>query len=177
MKNQLSSKNRAIITGIFTLIMGIFIALEHFYEGGVRTHYLLHSRDMPGFSNWWGLLLIPIFTFVISGFIKPHNVKGETRYKQIIIGFCAMVLFGLAISYSFIIESEFTLYLTIALLVSGFLVPVYRLECLLGYVLGMLFTFGAIIPILFGSLFWLLFQVIHKGIVLVRKLTVRQNYN
>lgn len=177
MKNQLSIKLRTVITGIMTLLMGIIIAWEYFYEGGVTAHYFLHSKDMPSFSNWWGLLLIPVFTFLVTGFIKPYNDEGRTRYKQIFTGFSLVVLFGLVMSYSFIIESDFTLYLTIALLVSVFLLPIYRLECLLGYVVGMLFTFGAIIPILFGTLFWLFFQLIHKGMSLVKKRSIRHKYN
>jgi len=177
MKNQLSNKTRGLITITFTLIMGLIIAWEYFYENGVATHYLLHSKDMPGFSNWWGLVLIPIFSWVATGFIKPKTVNNKERYRSIFLGFLTLFFFGFALSYAFLMKSDMTLYLTGALLVSAFLTPVHRVECLLGYVMSMIFVFGAIIPLLFGILFWLLFQLIHKGKIKLKQIIITNSYN
>jgi hypothetical protein len=38
-----------------------FLAWEDFH-GGVKTHHILQSGALPGFSNWWGLLLLPSLT-------------------------------------------------------------------------------------------------------------------
>lgn len=178
MRNQLSKQTRSIITSIFTLTMGMFIAWEYFYEGGVTTHYLLHSEDMSNFSSWWGLLLTPIFTWVATGFIKPHTFEEAKQYKSIFLGFLILFLFGLTLSYAFLIESDMTYYLKVAaLLASAFFTPVYRTECLLGHLMGLLFTFGAIIPILCGTLFWLLFQLIQNGKTTLNKVLTYKTHN
>jgi len=58
-----------------------------------------------------------------------------------------------------------------ALFPLAILVPIYRAECLLGFVIAMTFTFGTILPMLIGSLFVLMgafiYLVLRPGIVYV----------
>ena len=41
------------------------------------------------------------------------------------------------------------------------LLPVYRAECVLGFVLGMTLTFGAVLPTVFGSIIAAVSVVVH----------------
>jgi TRAP-type C4-dicarboxylate transport system permease small subunit len=64
MKNQLTQKRRLLITVVITLVLGAHIGWDYFH-GGIPTHYILHSKDMPGIPNWWGALVLPVFTYFL----------------------------------------------------------------------------------------------------------------
>ena len=40
--------------------------------------------------------------------------------------------------------------------------PIYRAECLLGFVIGMTFTFGGVLPTVFGSILVLVSVTLYK---------------
>ena len=50
----------------------------------------------------------------------------------------------------------------IGLVVASFFIPVFRAEYLLGFVLGMTYTFGPMLPMLFGAVFWAVFALNYK---------------
>ena len=131
----------------------------------IGIHYLLHDKSMPGIPNWWGGIVLPFFTyFLLYRINKRYLGKVDTGIrKSIIIRFALGLLFAICISVSFINEIPITDYLMLSLFVLALFFPLYRSEYLLGWVLGASFTFGAIIPIGFGSLlcfaFFLLFKI------------------
>jgi len=59
-------------------------------------------------------------------------------------------------------HESITSYLFFGLLPLALILPVYRPECLLGFVLGMSAAFGAVLPTLFGTLMALVTFVIHR---------------
>jgi hypothetical protein len=52
----------------------------------------------------------------------------------------------------------------LSVLLLAFFVPVYRAECVLGFVIGMTFSFGAVIPTLVGSVLAILAAVLYLGV-------------
>jgi hypothetical protein len=42
-----------------------FIAVEHFNRG-VKTHHFLARSDLPGFSNWLSLLILPLLGLAVG---------------------------------------------------------------------------------------------------------------
>jgi hypothetical protein len=159
---------RILFTALVTLLIGLHLAWDYFHEG-VPSHHLLHREDLPSISNWWGFLLLPLFTWFLLFRIKRRSVATPQpgRYdswQAICYGFLVMLIFGLALSYLFTIGSDFTGTMMLGLIVISFLIPVYRAEYLLGFVVGMFYTFGGILPILIGTLLWLVYTLNYKVI-------------
>jgi hypothetical protein len=71
---------------------------------------------------------------------------------NVVAGFVGSLLFGILLSVSFRNDYEATSYLFRAMFLLALLLPVYRAECVLGFVLGMAFTFGAVIPTVVGAI-------------------------
>jgi hypothetical protein len=146
--------------------MWAFLAWEHF-NGGVTMHHILQSDDFPGFSNWWGAITIPLVTwgllYLVHHRTRKENSKNEN--SSIIYGFVGFLLYAVLVSYFFstVTSSENILfYMALGLIALSFFVPIYKPECLLGYILGMTFTFGPILPLLFGIIFWTLYSIAYK---------------
>lgn len=149
MKDYLSSKNRVIVTVLFT-VYTLSIILWDYSHGGVPIHYLFESDDFPGISNWWGVLIVPIFSWIILKRIsKRDDYTNVSLSKYIILRFLLAAVFGIIVSMFFFSETnEVVSYLMIVLLAISFFFPLYRGEFLLGYVMSTLFAFGAFIPTL-----------------------------
>ncbi len=161
-----------IITGMVALLMWMHLAWDYFHEG-VPTHYVLHRGDLPGFSSWWGALTLPALTWFLLYRIQRRmrrSVPGErfTTRKAIVWGFVRTFLFGVLLSILFTLGSSLPGVMMIGLVAISFFIPVYHAEYLLGFVLGMTYTFGPVLPMLFGAVFWAVFalnyRVIREGV-------------
>jgi len=170
--NQLvSACIRPYLTAAVTLAELAHLAWEHFH-GGIRSHHFLNSADMPAISNGWGLLLLPLLTWFLSAFIQKRialnsgeNASSQGLPMSIVAGFLGSLLFGILLSASFTNGYEtVTEYLFMGILLLALLLPVYLAECVLGFVLGMTFTFGAILPTIVASVIAALSALVHLGI-------------
>lgn len=161
-----------VITSIFTL-------REHF-SGGVITHYLLADDSMPGLSNWWGLLTVPLLALVVSVLLNKRLKKAKDTDAGVkdsalpIKRFLGALCFGLVAGLLWELGQEPILqyYILLPVFVALF-VRVHWPECMLGLVLGMLYTFGGILPILFSIvlfiLTWIVYQIVRGVKLLVKK--------
>jgi len=167
MNRGLTLKNHLLLTGIVTLLIWAHLAWDHF-NGGVPTHFIMQSGDLPGISNWWGGFAFPLFTWFLLYRIKQRvnndTVSDEVNsLRKIIYKFVAGLTFGVALSLFFTIGISVTDYMMIGLFLMSFFIPIYRVEYLLGFVVGTAYTFGAIIPIVFGTVLTVLFALIYKS--------------
>lgn len=72
-------------------------------------------------------------------------------------------LFGVLLSVLFVYQQQQMLSgLMLSLPVLALIFPLYRAEFLLGFVLGMCFTFGVLIPIGVGTIVVLMSFILHK---------------
>lgn len=147
---------------ISALCFAIFPAVQLLWEhthGGVVSHYLLNRKDLPAISNWWGLLTIPLLAYITFRVIR------ERPEKQAFQGFLGGLAFGalLAAFWAFGLVEYMPPMLLVPLILAFFL-PTYRMECLLGFVLGMAWTFGGVLPIAIGGILGLGSWIIYKGI-------------
>ena len=163
MNDKLTLRLRIAITAIVTLLVWGHIAWDHFH-GGIPTHYLLHDKDMPGIPNWLGALVLPFFTwFLLSRIHKRIDREGDSENLGTAVRrFVAALLVGISMSVFFTYYVPILNYILLALFVLAFFIPLYKSEYLLGYVLGSAFTFGAIIPMGFGSILALVFFICYK---------------
>jgi len=155
----MSSQTRIVLTLLVLLAELAILAWEHFH-GGVRSHHILNRADLPAISNGWGMLLLPALAwFLIGRMQRRMTVRfGEKDAPanfpaDIVAGFAGALLFGVLLATSFTTGHEnVSSFMFQGVFVLALLLPVYRAECLLGFVLGMTFTFGAILPTAIGSL-------------------------
>lgn len=131
-------------------------------QGGILSHHLLARADLPAVSNAWGLLVLPALAAWAAGRWTA------SRWPLWLLGFALPLLLGALLSAAFamkqdaLTEAVFMLILLLALLL-----PAYRRESLLGFVLGMSWTFGAVLPLIVGGvvalLSWGLRAVLRSG--------------
>ncbi len=182
MKIETIIKNKMYpVLGAFLLTLA-FILWEYF-NGGVITHHLLASEDMPGMSNWWGLLTIPFLTWVSAIIIDKRETKRRKLHpdsksftKQILVRFLAALLFGLiaGMCWEFGFEGFLQYYMLSPILIAVFS-PLYLSEYLVGFVIGMLYTFGGILPILLGIVLVILCFIVYKTIQFFKNLLFRNS--
>ena len=153
---------------LFTLYGWLLIAWDYFH-GGVPTHYLLHDKDMPGISNWWGLILIPLISFISLVRIgQRQNRNPQESNKKVAIRFSLAVAFSITLSILFFQSSDVGDYLMLAVFLLSFWFPLYKTEFYLGFFMGSIFTFGAFIPGLAGLILigiYFVLNTLGKGIV------------
>lgn len=166
MNHQISVKFKSIVVVIILAVFGLLILWEH-NNGGVAVHYLLHRADLPGISNWWGFLLLPIVTIITLFDIEKRQLKNQqetskTQLKKSLTRFGLATLFGIITIILFLNESVFLGYLFLALPVLALFIPLYYTEYWLGFVLGTMYGFGVFIPFIFGALYILIFWILHQ---------------
>ncbi len=146
----------------------VHLAWEHFH-GGVRSHHILNRADLPAISNAWGVLLLPAMAWFLSRRVQTR-IASQTGGRDatatppmtVVTGFFGALLFGTFFAGTFAFGyEEVTGYLFQGLIVLALLLPIYRAECVLGFVLGMTFTFGAVLPTAVGSVIAALSAVAH----------------
>lgn len=159
MKKDKFLLTKVLITGFVSLTIWSLLAW-YYFNGGVPSHHILAREDLPEISNWWGAILLPGLTwFVLFRIQKRENISNEKSSKflefpqKVWVGFLGALTFGVALSVFFTLGNEgMSSYLMLSVFLLSLFFPVYRAECLLGFVIGMTFTFGAILPTGIGSI-------------------------
>ena len=151
-----SSRVLAALVPLAALVFALaFVGVEHF-NGGVKTHHLLARSELPGFSNWLSVLILPLLGSVVAvRAYSMHSVpSGRVLSSSLVAGAAGSLVYGAALAASFHWGLE---QVSAALFAGLFLVslalPVYRAECIFGFVTGMTITFGSVIPLAFAIAF------------------------
>lgn len=147
---------RLIITFVVAiLIFGLLI--WNYFHGGVPSHHILDKKNLPAISNWWSGIFLPILTWILLTGIKTRIQKQpypHEQYKSLmtntLVRFAIGLIFGIILSVSFIYNFKpFMGNVLYLLLIISFFVPIFFSEFILGFVLGMTYIFGAILPTAF----------------------------
>lgn len=184
--NEQQAKRVRIYLTVAVLLAEIgHLAWEHFH-GGIASHHFLNRADMPAVSNAWGLLLLPVMSWFLGGIALRRSMAtaaavtinapgGQAEAaglaRGVFVGFFAGLLFGASLAATFSLGyQDVTSILFFGMLLLALVFRVYRAECVLGFVLGMTFTFGAILPALVASVTAVISVVAHRGLYpLVRR--------
>ncbi len=152
-------KIRLYITGFVTVAIWGLLAWEYTH-GGFQSHHILRRKDLPELQNWWGGFLLPALTWFLLYRIqkRPKTILS----KQVIYCFLAAFIVGVSIiTLVYFDIHAIPRYLLISTLLTAIFYPIYRAECLLGFVLGMTLSFGAVLPIFIGSILAMIGFLIH----------------
>ena len=133
----------AAALGLSVLAAAAHLGWEHAH-GGIRSHHLLNRADLPTISNAWGLLVLPV---------ARRAMAAPSAARTALAAFLGALAAGAALSVAFVAGSESAAgAVFLGVLLTGLVLPTYRAEYLFGFVLGMTFVFGSILPALFGLL-------------------------
>ena len=152
-------KLKIVGTLAVTLFVSTVLIWEYFHEG-ILSHHLLHQEELPAISNAWSALLLPLMTWVllsrVSIRLKSKNADASSVRNSLLL-FLAAVFFGACLAGSFTFNFEpFLNNVLVILILLSLLIPNFYAEFILGFVLAMTITFGAVLP----TLFMLVFAVI-----------------
>ena len=163
MHKQSLAKVKGNFTGFVALAIWSMLIWQYFHDG-VPSHHLLHRADFPAISNWWGAVLLPALTWFLIGATEKRIEKAPTENtaKSAVIGFVIAIFYGAALSLAFSFNyPEISSVMFPGILFFAVFYKVYRSEFILGFILSMSITFGAVLPTLFGTIIGLLAFVVH----------------
>jgi len=132
-----------------------FVGFEY-CNGGVKTHHFLARADLPGFSNWLALVVLPLLGIVLA--VRAKSQQGGQASSilspTIAAGTAGSLAYGAALAASFHFGLEqVSLALFLGLFLCSIALPVYRGEYIFGFVVGMTIIFGSVIPLTFALFF------------------------
>lgn len=169
MTQKIFSKITIVFT-IFITIAVLIMLIWEYYHGGVSGHHFLKSKDMPFISNWWGLILLPLVTFLsLKRIGKRINFNEEMNnqlfIKNHLLPFLLAVLFAiLIVVFSSTGNSEISYFMFLALFIVALFIPIFKAEYFLGFILGLSYSFGGALPvviaIVLATIFYLIFNYI-----------------
>jgi hypothetical protein len=157
---------KLVFVGLITLNIWSILIWQHLHEG-VPSHYLLQSSDLPNISNWWGGLVLPVLTWLALAGVHKRILKSPPEHelllcKKIFIRFFIALCYGAMLSLSFVTGfSEISSVMFPAILLFAMFIRVYREEFILGFILSMSFTFGAVLPTIFGALIAIVSAIVY----------------
>jgi hypothetical protein len=159
------------IAFITTVSIGIWALLiwQHFH-GGVPSHSFMARKDMPSISNWWGGLLLPLLAYSSLFRLKKrlnlttvNSIISVKQLQSVLLLFGAGLLYAGAMAYCFETDKgDINGILFQGLFVLALIFPLYRAEFFLGFVIGLTYTFGAILPTFIAVVFVSLSFIVHK---------------
>ena len=141
---------RLTLAALALMAEALHLAWEALH-GGIASHHLLQRADLPGLSNAWGLLLLPALAAWAAGRL-PRQPAAARDWIPVALGFVLPLVAGAALSLAFSLQLQaMTETVFFSLLLLAVLLPAHRPESLFGFVLGMSWTFGAVLPTLVGG--------------------------
>jgi hypothetical protein len=167
--NQTSLKKIGLaVVAIVSIAIWALLIWEHFH-GGVPSHSFMARKDMPSISNWWGGFLLPLLTYFSiyriqkRVFTEENKVGKPKQMQSILLLFVAGLIYAGSMAYCFVTDNEdINGILFQGLFILALIFPLYRAEFFLGFVIGMTYTFGAILPTFIASVFVGISYVAHK---------------
>lgn len=126
-------------------------------HGGVPAHHLLNNPDLPAISNWWGLLVVPLLVWFLVARIQRRaatlvQTGSRERFRTLTQArFAVTLLWGASLALAFTLGHPAVTWIFFAAFGVALFVHAWRAEYVLGFALGMTFTFGAVLPVLVAA--------------------------
>lgn len=122
-------------------------------HGGIQSHHLLARAELPAMSNLWGLVTLPALGWLAAYFVRRRSAStGHAGARAVAAFFCALILGGaLSTAFKFGLE-DVSAGLFLGAILAGLVAPTYRAEYLFGFVIGMTWVVGPVLPIIAGIL-------------------------
>ncbi|MEM9301018.1 MAG: hypothetical protein AAGE01_02850 [Pseudomonadota bacterium] len=110
------------------------------------------NPEWPPISNAFGLPTLPVLGWLVGlRFAAAHGGRGVSP-RAVAFGPIVACGYAGAIAFAFTIGTEeIAGGFFFALFGLAFVLPLYRIECLAGFVLGMMLAIGAVLPVVVGG--------------------------
>jgi len=155
-------------------VAAITIAIEslltwNYLHGGIPSHHLLADENLPKVSNAWGGLLLPVLAWFLTWRIQKRIFRkmdkgSEVNLRPVIFAFAFSLMYAAIMAALFSFDHpDATGNMMFAIFAIALFVPVYKSEYLLGFVIGMTVTFGAVLPTLIGTILCMISAVLYLG--------------
>lgn len=155
---------RTKATLAIAVVMAVLLGWQHLH-GGVPAHHFLADPTLPLLSNWWGLLTLPLLAWCLLGRIERRRKAAPRAAHGDSAAFMGALVFGAVLSLLFTAgRDEATSTMAQAVFVIALFYPVHRAACVLGFVIGMTWTFGAVLPMIAAGVFAAGGAAIHYGV-------------
>lgn len=160
-------------TATVTLLLSSLLSWQYFHDG-IPSHHFLADKTMPLVSNAWGALVIPITTWFLLFRVKKGLFSQSDAIpfpRHALVGFLSALVFGVALGIA--VEFRFELFLNnvpIIIFSLALTFPIYKSEYFLGFVLGLTYFIGGVLPVVVGSVFLLISAVMY---LLIRPLIIK----
>ena len=155
---------RTKATVAIAVVIALLLGWQHF-NGGVPSHHLLADPSLPKLSNWWGLLTLPTLAWFLLGRIERRRRANPAAPHGDFAAFTGALVFGAMLSLLFTAgRHDATGYMAQSVFVLALFYPIHRAACVLGFVIGMTWTFGAVLPMIAAGIFAAVGAVIYHGV-------------
>jgi len=157
---------------ISTVLLGLL--LWQYFNGGIPSHHFLDDETLPLVSNAWGALVIPIITWFLLFRVEKRLFSQSDAIsfpRQSLSGFLSALVFGLVLGVAVVYGFEtFLSYIPLILFSLALFFPTYKAEYFLGFILGLTYFIGGVLPVVVGSIFLLISAAIY---LLIRPLILK----
>jgi hypothetical protein len=151
---------KIFVTGTVLLFV-LSLLLWQYFHSCVPSHHVLQNGDLPGISNWWNALILPVLTWLSLNRIKKRLDKAnqnaqsyQNAINNITLRFMIALCLGGTLAFAFAYDYKLFLdNIPYLLLILALLMPIYFSEFILGFVLAMTYTLGAVLPLVFIFIF------------------------
>ncbi len=151
----LITKNKLLFVLIITILILLHVIWDYTH-GGVPVHHILADENMPGVSNWWGCITIPILSWLLLS-LTQKRIQKIPHQSNSIVGFVTSICLGIFISILWEIRMENLIpYVICFPVVFSVIKRVHYPEYLLGFILGLVYTFGGILPLAIGAFLYIM---------------------
>lgn len=161
---------RIYFTGLVAIAIWSLLTWNY-YHGGVPSHHILANKDLPEISNLWGALLLPLLSWFVLYRVKKRIFLQRDGYADLSAFRQAMYAFTISLVYGVVTAGLFSFgypdmtgNMMLGIFALALFFPVYHSECLLGFIVGMTVTFGAVLPTGIGSILALIAFVLFRGV-------------
>ncbi len=122
-------------------------------HGGIQSHHLLARADLPSVSNVWGLVVLPALGWLVAHFVRRRSKRSPRAVRNAVIAFSCALMLGCTLSASFRLGlDDLSAGLFLTAIFAGLVAPTYRAEYLFGFVTGMTWVFGPVLPTIAATL-------------------------
>jgi hypothetical protein len=145
-----------VVVAIISISIWVLLLWQYFHEG-IPSHSFLARKDMPSISNAWGAIVLPLIAY-----LTMNQVEKRGTYLPSVLSFVGALAYSATIAYCFTHRiSHISSFMFQALFFWALVLPLYRLEFLLGFTMGLTLTIGAVLPTFIFSILMVASYVVH----------------
>lgn len=90
--------NKALFTLSSAVLVGGHLLYDYLMKGVIPYHNILAREDMPAISNWWGLITIPLLTWITLTFLHKRVTDHPEQASQAGKGLIGALFYGIVMS-------------------------------------------------------------------------------